>query len=264
MVRVGCYQFHSFSSFTLEITPSQKLVSVQLVMLVASKYLNDASVLQSVMNIVASILKDKGSIPAGISFIDCPEMITELSQPQQLDVFFSVLQSTANTVTLSSTLSSLLTLVEDSWGTPIFSIADPTIIDSIDCPRFVGILSRLFDASPTPMIISQVLVIGSSLLRFRHLHGFASRVAQFQQAVERARFLFRLSSLLDSNETLIIQRVAHFLAAAATSGRVRTTPSLARRALQADSGEWSDRTPFGHLQQKHVRRTAPSGYADSY
>lgn len=43
--------------------------------------------------------------------------------------------------------------------------------------------------------------------------------------MERARFLFRLSSLLDSNETLIIQRIAHFLAAAATSGACLTTPS---------------------------------------
>lgn len=66
MVRVRCHQFHSFSSFIIEITPSQKLVSVQLVMLVASKYLNDASVLQSVMHIIASILKDKGNVPAGI------------------------------------------------------------------------------------------------------------------------------------------------------------------------------------------------------
>lgn len=264
MVRVRCHQFHSFSSFILEITPSQKLVSVQLVMLVASKYLNDASVLQSVMHIIASILKDKGNVPAGISSTDCPEMITELSQPHQLDVFFSVLQSAANTVTLSSTLSSLLILVEDSWGTPIFSLADPTIIDSIDCPRFVDILSHLFDTSPTPMIISQVLVIGSSLLRFRCLRSFVSHVAQFQQAVERARFLFRLSSLLDSNETLVIQRVAHFLAAAATSGRLRTDPSLARRALQTDSGEWSRRAASGHLQQKYVRCPAPSGYADSY
>ncbi|KAK8830288.1 hypothetical protein WA577_005976, partial [Blastocystis sp. JDR] len=157
-------------------------------MLVAPKYLNDTAVLQSVMRIVANILKDK----------DCPAMIAELSQPHQLDVFFTVLQSATNTATLSSVLSSLLALVEDN----------PTIIDSIDCPRFLDILSHLFDTSPNPMIISQILIIGSSLLRF----------PQFQQAVERARFLFRLSSLLDSNDTLIIQRIAHFLAAAATSG----------------------------------------------
>ena len=47
-------------------------------------------------------------------------MIAELSQPHQLDVFFTVLQSATNTATLSSVLSSLLALVEDSWGTPRF------------------------------------------------------------------------------------------------------------------------------------------------
>lgn len=47
-------------------------------------------------------------------------MIAELSQPHQLDVFFTVLQSATNTATLSSVLSSLLALVEDSWSIPRF------------------------------------------------------------------------------------------------------------------------------------------------
>lgn len=54
------------SASTVGITPSQKLVSAQVVMLVAPKYLNDTAVLQSVMRIVANILKDKGAFTAGI------------------------------------------------------------------------------------------------------------------------------------------------------------------------------------------------------
>lgn len=112
------------------------------------------------------------------------------------------------------------------------------------------------------MIISQILIIGSSLLRFRRLPRCLSRLAQFQQAVERARFLFRLSSLLDSNDTLIIQRIAHFLAAAATSGPSHTISSLARRAAPTDPGERRDRVPAGDVQQLHLRCAAAAGRAE--
>ena len=62
----------------------------------------------------------------------------------------------------------------------------------------------------------------------QYLPGFLS----FQKSVEDSRFLFQLTRLLQAKETLIIQRVAHFLSMVAVSGMPQIVPMMGVEALR--------------------------------
>lgn len=82
------------------------------------------------------------------------------------------------------------------------------------------------------MIMSQVLLIDTTLSRYRCSSRNSSRLASFQKSVEDSRFLFQLTRLLQAKETLIVQRVAHFLSIVAVSGMSQIGPIMGVEALR--------------------------------